>query len=133
MTTLHPFSASWESILLIWSSTAQSRRLQPDAQASHFAHSTLNPYLSVRLTLAAIAEHAILPHHSPTGGIRLTGPHTRPSSRYSHRSAFWVSMYKAIPNALPILLPVNQPVNPPSPFEDEDDDLKIDMCVHKRI
>jgi hypothetical protein len=65
--------------------------------------------------------------------VRLTGPHTRPSSRYSHRSAFWVSMYKAIPNALPILLPVNQPVNPPSPFEDEDDDLKIDMCVHKRI
>jgi protein SMG6 len=31
MTTLHPFSTSRESILPIWSSTAQSRRSQPDA------------------------------------------------------------------------------------------------------
>ncbi|EGN96009.1 hypothetical protein SERLA73DRAFT_112057 [Serpula lacrymans var. lacrymans S7.3] len=33
MTTLHPFSTSRESILPIWSSTAQSRRSQPDARA----------------------------------------------------------------------------------------------------
>lgn len=31
MTTIHPFSTSRESILPIWSSTAQSRRSQPDA------------------------------------------------------------------------------------------------------
>ncbi|KIJ69496.1 hypothetical protein HYDPIDRAFT_79483 [Hydnomerulius pinastri MD-312] len=31
MTTLHPFSTSRESVLPIWSSTAQSRRSQPDA------------------------------------------------------------------------------------------------------
>ena len=31
MTTLHPFSTSRESILPVWSSTAQSRRSQPDA------------------------------------------------------------------------------------------------------
>lgn len=34
MTTLHTFSTSRESILPIWSSTAQSRRSQPDARAS---------------------------------------------------------------------------------------------------
>ncbi|KAL4074508.1 hypothetical protein V8B97DRAFT_2092695 [Scleroderma yunnanense] len=34
MTTLHPFSTSRESILPIWSPTAQSRRSQPDANAS---------------------------------------------------------------------------------------------------
>lgn len=33
MTTLHTFSTSRESILPIWSSTAQSRRSQPDARA----------------------------------------------------------------------------------------------------
>lgn len=31
MTTLHPFSTARESILPLWSSTAQSRRSQPDA------------------------------------------------------------------------------------------------------
>ncbi|KAF8559498.1 hypothetical protein OG21DRAFT_1594361 [Imleria badia] len=31
MTTLHPFTTSRESILPVWSSTAQSRRTQPDA------------------------------------------------------------------------------------------------------
>ncbi|KAH7915986.1 hypothetical protein BJ138DRAFT_996574 [Hygrophoropsis aurantiaca] len=34
MTTLHPFSTSRESILPIWSSTAQARRSLPDARAS---------------------------------------------------------------------------------------------------
>ncbi|KAH7889781.1 hypothetical protein F5I97DRAFT_588082 [Phlebopus sp. FC_14] len=34
MTTLHPFSTSRESVLPIWSSTAQSRRSQPDARVS---------------------------------------------------------------------------------------------------
>lgn len=34
MTTLHPFPTSRESVLPIWSSTAQSRRSQPDASAS---------------------------------------------------------------------------------------------------
>jgi len=34
MTTLHPFLTSRESILPIWSSTAQSRRSQPDASSS---------------------------------------------------------------------------------------------------
>lgn len=34
MTTLHPFPMSRESVLPIWSSTAQSRRSQPDASAS---------------------------------------------------------------------------------------------------
>lgn len=34
MTALHPFSTSRESILPIWSSTAQSRRSQPDATVS---------------------------------------------------------------------------------------------------
>ncbi|KAF9228014.1 hypothetical protein BS17DRAFT_747074 [Gyrodon lividus] len=33
MTTLHPFSTSRESVLPIWSSTAQARRSQPDARA----------------------------------------------------------------------------------------------------
>ena len=34
MTTLHPFSTSRESVLPVWSSTAQSRRSQPDATVS---------------------------------------------------------------------------------------------------
>ncbi|KAJ8583758.1 hypothetical protein M405DRAFT_496498 [Rhizopogon salebrosus TDB-379] len=58
MTTLHPFSTSWESVLPVWSSTAQSRRSQPDAQVSPFVRSTLNLYLSVMLTLATITKHA---------------------------------------------------------------------------
>ncbi|KAJ8595764.1 hypothetical protein M405DRAFT_286010 [Rhizopogon salebrosus TDB-379] len=58
MTTLHLSSTSRESVLPIWSSSARSRRSQPDAQASPFAGSTLNPYLSIMLTfLATITKH----------------------------------------------------------------------------
>jgi hypothetical protein len=51
-----PISTSRESVLPIWLSSAQSRRLQPDTQATPFAHSTLNSYLSVMLTLATITK-----------------------------------------------------------------------------
>ncbi|KAF8416312.1 hypothetical protein L210DRAFT_3656687 [Boletus edulis BED1] len=37
MTALHSFTTSWESILPIWSSTAQSRRSQPDATVSELS------------------------------------------------------------------------------------------------
>jgi hypothetical protein len=54
MTTLHPFSTSQESVLPIWSLSVQLWYLvQPDTQTSPFAHSTLNPFLSVILTFLA--------------------------------------------------------------------------------